>query len=85
MPPGSRTPSLYHAKTSEFFLVLDGDQQARIAGRRRRLKKGDFAFLPPGVPHEFLAGARGVRVLAVFCPPLDLKDPDVVEARGHRG
>lgn len=78
MRPGARTPRLHHARTTEFFLVLSGTQTARIGRRRLRLTAGDFAILPPGVPHEFQAGRNGTRVLAVFSPALNLRRPDVV-------
>lgn len=81
MRPRAVHAPLWHAKTSEFFIVLQGDQWARIDGRRRYFKKGDFAFLPPGAVHEFRAGARGVEVLAVFSPAMDFQRPDIVTRR----
>jgi len=78
MRPRAVHAPLWHARTSEFFTVLEGDQWAKIDGRRRHFKKGDFAFLPPGSVHGFRAGKRGVEVLAVFSPPLDLEHPDIV-------
>jgi quercetin 2,3-dioxygenase len=80
MKPGTRHASILHARTSEFFLVMEGSTRAWIRGRSRRLQAGDFVFLPPGTPHAFQAGARGTLVLAVFEPPLDLKAPDIMEA-----
>jgi quercetin dioxygenase-like cupin family protein len=80
IPPHARTTAIYHAKTSEFIFVLKGDLWTKFDGRRRVLHSGDFAFLPAGVVHQFRAGKKGVRVLAVFNPPLDFDHPDVVRA-----
>jgi quercetin dioxygenase-like cupin family protein len=71
-------PPLHHARTSEFFLVTRGSAEAKIAGRARRLRRGDYVFLPPGAVHQFRAGAKGVEVLTVFMPALDLGKPDIV-------
>jgi quercetin dioxygenase-like cupin family protein len=81
MRPGSSTPPLSHARTSEFFLVIEGGMRARVSGRLRSMRKGDFAFLPPGTVHEFLVGRRGAVVLVVFCPAYDLGAPDNVLLR----
>lgn len=78
MKPSASHPPLYHRRTWEFFLILEGTLRARIAGRRRRMRAGSYAVLPPGTAHAFDAGPRGVKVLSVFAPPLDLKNPDVV-------
>lgn len=76
--PHETHPALVHRRTWEFLLVLDGLLLARINGRRRRMRAGGFAVLPPGTAHAFSAGPRGVAVLSVFAPPLDLEKPDVV-------
>lgn len=81
MKPRDSHPPLWHAKTSEFFLVLRGDMRAKIGGRTATLRKGHYAHLPPGTPHEFRAGKRGVEVLSVFTPALDMAAPDIVTRR----
>ena len=80
MAPGSRHAPILHARTTEFFLVLRGTAAARIEGRTRALRAGDFAYLPPGAPHGFRAGRAGVEALAVFCPPLARRRPDILPA-----
>jgi mannose-6-phosphate isomerase-like protein (cupin superfamily) len=82
MKPGSRAPELYHARTSEFFLVLKGSSSGMVGGRRRVFRAGDFVYLPPGTIHEFRAGPRGVELLDVFCPRLRLSRPDIVFPKG---
>ena len=78
MKPHAGHPLLRHARTAEFFLVLEGSAQASIDNRHRRFKRGDFAFLLPGAIHKFRAGKNGVKVLTVFSPALDLKKPDIL-------
>lgn len=78
MKPGSRAPELFHARTSEFFLVVKGSSSGIIGGKRRVFRAGDFAYLPPQTLHEFRAGPKGVELLDVFCPRLRLNRPDIV-------
>jgi mannose-6-phosphate isomerase-like protein (cupin superfamily) len=84
MEPHASHPLLKHARTTEFFVVLEGGARARIAGSSLDLRRGDYFILPPGSEHEFRAGRRGVTVLAVFCPALDLRDPDIVLVKDRR-
>ena len=83
MGPGASHPPVVHRRTAEFFVVLDGSMRATIGGRSRRLRAGDHVRLPPGVPHAFHAGRRGVEVLAVFVPPLSPTRPDIVQGGGR--
>lgn len=78
LEPGASAPALFHRRTHEFFYVLRGSVHGKIGGRRRRLKAGDYCFLPAGTVHEFTAGSRGLETLDVFFPRLDLRKPDVV-------
>ena len=80
MKPGASHPPIQHDKTWEFFLILRGSNRARIGGRERVLKRGDYAYMPPGVSHAFHAGPRGVEVLVIFAPAMDFLKPDIVGA-----
>lgn len=80
MAPGAKAPALYHRKTDEVFFVVAGSVSGRIGRKRVSLKKGDCAYLPRGTVHEFTAGPKGVEVLDVFFPGLDLRRPDVAKA-----
>ena len=83
MKPNASHPPLWHAKTGEFFLLLAGSTWAKIDGRVRRLKAGDFVFMPPRTVHEFRAGKRGVEVLVIFSPAMNFKKPDIVLRKTH--
>jgi quercetin dioxygenase-like cupin family protein len=76
--PGKSVPASCHRRTHEFFLILGGSVRARIDGRSRTFRKGDFCFLPAGSVHAFHAGRSGAETLAVFSPRLDLKRSDIV-------
>src|SRR4051812_2739057 len=75
MKPHSAAPELFHARTHEFFLIVKGSSSGVVGGRRRTFRAGDYAYLPAGTLHEFRAGPRGVELLDVFCPRLDLDRP----------
>lgn len=83
MAPGASAPELFHARTHEFFLILKGSSTGLVGGRHRVFRAGDCAYLPAGTLHEFRAGPRGVELLDVFCPRLDLDKPDIVFPRGR--
>lgn len=86
MKPGASHEPLYHARTSEFFVVTRGSQEARIGRRLLHLRKGNYVFLPPRTTHAFKAGPRGVEVLSIFTPALHPTKPDIVTvpARGRK-
>jgi quercetin dioxygenase-like cupin family protein len=77
MKPRASHPAIWHARTSEFFLVTRGALLAVINGRPRRMRKGDGAHLAPGAVHEFRAGPSGCEVMSVFVPALNLRKPDI--------
>lgn len=76
--PGASHPPIRHEKTWEFFLILRGSNVSIIGGRRRVLREGDYAYMPPGVEHSFRAGPKGVDVLVFFSPAMDFARPDIV-------
>lgn len=85
LAPHQDLSAIYHARTHEFFLMLEGVATGRVGGRRVRFRKGDFAVLPPGTLHDLHSGRSPVKALAVFCPPVDMKAPDVVSAPNRGG
>lgn len=76
-PPRSKTGSIVHDRTEEFIFVLRGSAVAELQGRRRVLREKDSLYIPAGVWHGFESLGRGVEILCVFSPSLDLKHPDV--------
>lgn len=79
MRPGAFAPALLHRRTAEFFWVLEGSASGIVDGKRVRFRRGQYAYLPPGVVHQFRAGPKGIRLLEVFAPALDLGAPDIIK------
>ena len=77
MPSRYRHSALYHAKTHEWFYILEGRTTISIDGKPRRLKPGTFIYIAPGVPHTVSSGDHAVKVLVLFSPPMDLRHPDI--------
>lgn len=50
-------------------LVLEGEVEMEVGGRRQRLHPGDTYLVPPGVEHAVVAVPRPSRLLDVFSPP----------------
>ncbi len=49
----------------EAYYVTDGEVRFLIGGAERRLRKGDFAYVPAGTPHGF-QGASKERARMIF-------------------
>jgi quercetin dioxygenase-like cupin family protein len=63
VPEGVGSPWHVHPEEDEWFYVLEGEMTFWIADTRFSLKAGSFAFGPKGVPHTFMAGPDGGKML----------------------
>lgn len=64
IPPGFESPWHVHRSEDESFYVLEGEMVVILEGSRCRLRAGDFAFGPRGVPHGFrIEGDKPARIL----------------------
>lgn len=77
LPPKKSLPYIQHKKTHEWSLVVQGSLEAVLDGKKVKLKKFDFLYLPPNVWHSFTAGSKGVTALSVYSPPLKWNNVDV--------
>ena len=77
LPPRKSLPYIRHKKTHEWSFVVQGSLEAVLDGKRVKLKKFDFLYLPPNVWHSFTAGSKGVTALSVYSPPLKWNNVDV--------
>ena len=69
MPPGMMTPPHVHQNEDEGFLILEGELDIIVDGKRTRVGPGQSAFAPRNVPHQLHnAGAVPVRAIAVTTP-----------------
>ncbi len=58
---------LHHHPQEQFGYVIQGGLEVTIGGETRLLQAGDAYFIPPNVPHSFVA--RGVtEAIDVFTP-----------------
>lgn len=78
-PPDYEAPLHVHHNEDEGFWVLEGDLEVEVAGERFALGPGDFALGPRGVPHRYIVGPKGCRLLFVLTPG---GFEDVVRAMG---
>lgn len=62
---GSGAQPHSHASEDEIFIVLSGEVELAIAGRRFRRAAGESAFIPRGTEHAFRALSE-TRVLAIL-------------------
>jgi mannose-6-phosphate isomerase-like protein (cupin superfamily) len=67
--PGGGPPPHVHTREDEFFFVLDGSFEIRIADEVHALGPGAFAYVPRGTVHNFrnTADTPG-RILVGFTP-----------------
>ena len=67
--PGGGPPPHVHTREDEFFFVLDGTFEIRIADDVHRVGPGGFAYVPRGTVHNFRNAADSpARILIGFTP-----------------
>jgi quercetin dioxygenase-like cupin family protein len=65
--PGGHTPNHSH-DWEHVNYVISGSGQLEIEGGKRALAKGDFAFVPPNVKHQYSNPGRGDFVMICIVP-----------------
>ncbi len=75
--PGFATIPHYHPGAGEFFHVLWGAGRFVIGEDDVTAVPGDLLFAAPGVIHQIIAGADGLRFLAGVSPNEDRADEEV--------
>jgi quercetin dioxygenase-like cupin family protein len=68
---GEGPPLHTHAAQHDTFYVLDGVLTVQIGDERLEMRKGDYASVPPGVPHAFDNTRKDqplVKVLNIMTP-----------------
>jgi quercetin dioxygenase-like cupin family protein len=63
VPPGMGSPWHRHRDEDEWFYVRDGEFTVYVGDDHLTLTAGGFAFGPKGVPHTFIAGPDGGKML----------------------
>ncbi len=66
--PRKRTPLHVHPEAEETFYLLAGSILLHVEGHEHDLRTGGVAVVPREVPHAFLAGSDGARMLCLHTP-----------------
>lgn len=67
-PPGAEAPLHIHHREDEAFVVLEGSVTLEVGGATLAAGPGDVAYGPRGVPHRYVVGPEGCRMLFVCTP-----------------
>lgn len=65
---GKVTPLHTHPEADEAFYILEGRILLHLDGEQRELEAGGIAVIPRGIPHAFMAGPDGARMLCLQTP-----------------
>jgi mannose-6-phosphate isomerase-like protein (cupin superfamily) len=68
MPAGDMPPLHVHRSTGESFYVLEGEISFFLPDTQVILRRGDFFYAPPGVPHTYRVGDGPARALVLSTP-----------------
>ncbi|GAB2560123.1 cupin domain-containing protein [Rhodanobacter koreensis] len=69
MPPGTVEQRHRHARSRQFFYVLQGEAMLELDGTRHRLQRGDGLHVPPGAAHQMHnESLSDVRFLVISAP-----------------
>jgi|SRR5689334_16257544 len=66
--PGYATPLHVHHGEDEGFWILDGRATFTVGGETVEARRGSYLFGPRDVPHKWVAGPDGARLLYLFAP-----------------
>ena len=70
----------YHPRQEEIIYVLDGEIEQWLETEKRTLKKGDAAFIGPGVVHgSFNTTGKTAQLIAVLSPSVTDAGYEIVE------
>ena len=59
-----------HEKSDQVVLIVEGEIEAEIGGKKRKLKEGDTCIIPAGTPHRLTnPGAKKALTFNVYTPP----------------
>jgi mannose-6-phosphate isomerase-like protein (cupin superfamily) len=67
-PPGLEAPLHVHYTEDESFYVIEGSVTIEVGDERVELGAGQHAFGPRRVPHRYVVGPDGARMLWVLAP-----------------
>lgn len=66
--PGSEAPLHVHHREDEAFWILEGDVTFEVGGATIEAHAGDYVFGPRDIPHRYIVGEQGCRMLFICTP-----------------
>ncbi len=66
--PGAEAPLHVHHREDEAFWILEGDVIFEVGETVIHAHAGDLAFGPRGIPHRYVVGEAGCRMLFILTP-----------------
>jgi quercetin dioxygenase-like cupin family protein len=60
-----------HKVQEQVYFVLEGEGVLTLGPERRVMRRHDYAFMPPGLPHSFTNTGLGPLVFLVVTTPVD--------------
>ena len=67
-PPGFASRRHMHTQNHESFFVIEGSAKFILGDTEHEGKAGDLFHIPPGTPHQVIAGENGIRMLLIYSP-----------------
>lgn len=67
-PPGAEAPLHVHHREDEAFWILDGSVTVYVGDAVIEASAGDYAFGPRDIPHRYVVGPAGCRMLFICTP-----------------
>lgn len=66
--PGAEAPLHVHHEEDESFWLLEGDVTFEVGDTIIEAHAGDFVFGPRDIPHRYIVGPNGCRMLFIMTP-----------------
>lgn len=80
LAPGKATATVTYPREEQIYYVWEGSGQVVYAGDRHPIQRGDFMYLPAGVPHGLAnAGSESLRVVVmgfILPPGIEPRKPE---------
>ncbi len=67
-PPGFASRRHAHTQNNETFYVIEGSATFILGDEEFEGTVGSMFHIPPGLPHQVIAGDEGIRMLMVYSP-----------------
>jgi quercetin dioxygenase-like cupin family protein len=69
VPNGGGPPPHIHDREDEALYIMDGEVEVQLGDELRTASRGDFVWLPRGVPHRFTnVSGKPMRMILSFMP-----------------